>query len=571
MNSARWEKIKNEKAFCLLIFISVNCLSIASEKIPESANKWAYEILSIPQLTTKPQRVVTVAIVDDAFRFSHKALSGFLYTNPNEIPGNYRDDDHNEYIDDVHGWDISDADNDVSIPEGREETFYHGTHIAGIITAVFKQLYGENYNDYLKIIPVKVLANNAKTTYLADGYKGIQYACQMNPDIICCAWSGGAMTNDTKVMLSKAMERGTIVVASAGNFGNEKVEYPSAFQGVVSVAAVDSSLKKADVSNYGMRIDVAAPGVYVYGPSPVADNAFLYSDGTSPATALVTGCLAALKSYRPDVSSEELINAVKNTSTPIDIYNSRYTGKLGAGLPNIAKAIEYLNNPVYKYQSFNPTRPEGQILYKKKITSGNFEINPEGAFKGIHLLPSSPDYNGNVRIYNKDSVFYSGAIKGLGGGIYIPGSRISMAIQPKPKPSKEMAFSYYVETIDSTTLYCKDIQTLKDTMGVITDNSGDKDYANFCSCKWQIKVPEGKKVKIEFLEMDTQPNVDYVYIFDGNSTLQENLLAKFSGQKIPPAITSLTNEVLIWFVTDGFVTGKGWKLKYEPTEQSIFF
>ncbi len=67
--------------------------------------------------------------------------------------------------------------------------------------------------------------------------------------------------------------------------------------------------------------------------------------------------------------------------------------------------------------------------------------------------------------------------------------------------------------------------------------------------------------------MDTQANVDFVWIFDGTATIPDNLLAKFSGTNIPPFITTLSNEVLIWFVTDATTTGKGWKLKYESVGQ----
>jgi hypothetical protein len=75
-------------------------------------------------------------------------------------------------------------------------------------------------------------------------------------------------------------------------------------------------------------------------------------------------------------------------------------------------------------------------------------------------------------------------------------------------------------------------------------------------------VPEGKHILIEFDELDTQPNVDFVWIFEGDSTLPENILAKLSGHNPPPHVLSRTNKVLIWFVTDGAVTSKGWKLRY---------
>lgn len=71
-----------------------------------------------------------------------------------------------------------------------------------------------------KIIPIKVLSDRARNTYLADGYKGIRYACEMGADIICCAWSGGSPTEEDKAIINKAIQNGTIIVASAGNFAS---------------------------------------------------------------------------------------------------------------------------------------------------------------------------------------------------------------------------------------------------------------------------------------------------------------------------------------------------------------
>ncbi len=513
-----------------------------------------------------PARVIRVAVVDDGFRLSHKALKNYIYTNPKEVPGNYQDDDQNGYVDDIHGWDASDSDNDVTLPKGREKEFYHGTYIAGIITTVFEQFYGSEAKKYLEIIPVKVLSDKARNTYLADGYKGIKYAAETGVDIICCAWSGGTASSEEKEIVRNAIAKGIVIVGSVGNFYSEKAESPSTLPGVISVAAVDAAFKKVNVSNYGMRVDVSAPGAKTYGAYPVADNAYSYFDGTSPATAIIAGCVAGLKSINPSATSFELLDALKNSAVPLDSINFRHSGKLGAGFPDMAKAIQYIKDPDYKYKSFLPQRPEGRLFYKKKTTPSTLSILPSGTYKGMHLYSASDNYKGDVKIYSSDSLCFSGKINELYKGQFIKGSAFSIALQPKSKLSKEMTFSYHMETIDSTTLYCKDTQFITQETGLLTDNSGNENYANNSECKWQLTVPKGKKIRIEFESMDTQANVDFVWIFDGTSTVSDHLLAKFSGTNVPPVITTLSNEALIWFVTDGSTTGKGWKLKYETVE-----
>ncbi|MDB5134550.1 MAG: family serine peptidase [Mucilaginibacter sp.] len=61
----------------------------------------AYQFVS--GLKSKP---VVVAIIDSGIDTLQKDLQGVLWVNPKEKPGNGKDDDHNGYIDDIHGWDF---------------------------------------------------------------------------------------------------------------------------------------------------------------------------------------------------------------------------------------------------------------------------------------------------------------------------------------------------------------------------------------------------------------------------------------------------------------------------------
>ncbi|HMC98680.1 MAG TPA: S8 family serine peptidase, partial [Ferruginibacter sp.] len=65
-----------------------------------SADK-AYKFLKSKGLKSK---TVIVAVIDSGIDTLQEDLKAILWTNPKEIPGNGIDDDHNGYIDDVHGW-----------------------------------------------------------------------------------------------------------------------------------------------------------------------------------------------------------------------------------------------------------------------------------------------------------------------------------------------------------------------------------------------------------------------------------------------------------------------------------
>ncbi len=61
----------------------------------------AYQLLK-----GKKSKTVVVATIDSGIDTAQKDLQGILWVNPKEIPGNGIDDDHNGFVDDVHGWDF---------------------------------------------------------------------------------------------------------------------------------------------------------------------------------------------------------------------------------------------------------------------------------------------------------------------------------------------------------------------------------------------------------------------------------------------------------------------------------
>ena len=56
------------------------------------------------ELKGKKSTPVIVAVIDSGIDTAHEDLKNILWTNTKEIPGNGIDDDHNGYVDDIHGW-----------------------------------------------------------------------------------------------------------------------------------------------------------------------------------------------------------------------------------------------------------------------------------------------------------------------------------------------------------------------------------------------------------------------------------------------------------------------------------
>lgn len=92
-------------------------LDLQEDRVPGTSATRAYRELLAGR---SPERTVVVAVIDGGVDTAHVDLRDVLWTNPDETPGNDRDDDGNGYVDDVHGW------NFIGGPDGRnvdEETF----------------------------------------------------------------------------------------------------------------------------------------------------------------------------------------------------------------------------------------------------------------------------------------------------------------------------------------------------------------------------------------------------------------------------------------------------------------
>lgn len=585
-------------AFAMLLALMVFTIAPAQQPAGDvtspSSSKlsyWAYEALDLPDLShklavtgqkTKKNKSsiindpVIIAVVDDAFRLSHKDLADFIYINPLERPGNSVDDDGNGKADDSSGWDISDNDNNVNPPQGREEQYFHGTFIAGSIVSLLRQVYGDDAAKMFEILPVKVLSDYEQVPFLKDGYKGIAYAINQGADIICCAWSGGEVTEEEREIIAAARKAGIPLIGSAGNAYNEKVDAPAVLEGVLAVAGVDTLFRKTPESNYGAGVEVVAPARKIRTAHPLADNAYFYGAGTSGAAGLVTGCIAVLKAIHSEASPEELYEALVNTSTPVDQHNPSFSGKLGAGVPSLEKAVHYLSFPEERATFFNSERTRGTLYLEAEEHRDTYMIHPEGAFSGFTFALTEPEKNSkrsysakqDISFYSGDTLFYTSSLDQIPRQVFLPGNSVQLAYNDHRIFRKApVVLSYAAMPVDSSTLFCSGTSRYTLPSGEITDGSGEQDYANNSSCMWQITVEEGKQVSFRFTEFDTEPAVDFVYLFDGEATIPGNLIGKFSGPDIPPMVTSRSNSVLVWFVTDGKHTGDGWTMTYAATKR----
>ncbi|HSH09180.1 MAG TPA: CUB domain-containing protein, partial [Oceanipulchritudo sp.] len=322
-------------------------------------------------------------------------------------------------------------------------------------------------------------------------------------------------------------------------------------------------------SNYGDYVDLVAPGSAIVSASSLADDEYIEQDGTSMAAAIVAGAAALLKVKNPEASIEEITAILKNTASRVEPAQQGeilYGGKLGAGLVNLDRALNYdLDQQPGRANLQSNTHQGYLVQYQPRKSPTLWRIRPFGEVHGfwfdLKLLDGDP---GDSRLKflqagtDPDQPFLDLKLSEIKDRVYVPGTQAMVLLEPDPEhPEFRLLVEYASKPIDQSTLYCQGTRKIT-AEGLIEDGSGQSPYSPQSDCKWLITAPEGKVVHIEFLEFDTEANTDWLYFFNGAGT-NEKIMAVFSGPNIPPKLTTWHNQVLLWFVTDDKAQGQGWK------------
>jgi len=530
---------------------------------------WYLDSIQVPENIVPPsvEKPIVIAIVDDGVRVSHEDIKALVWKNPREIAANRIDDDGNGFVDDVSGWDVSDQNNQAVPPIGRLSEYYHGTHLAGIVSRMATEAYGENAASLIRILPVKTLSDEAATAHLVDGFKGIEYAMKAGADIIVCAWVVAQISPGQSELLRKAQEMGILIVASAGNFPENRPQYPAAHPQVLAVTALDDNDQKIPQANYGSFVDIAAPGKAIYSAGSRTDMDYQSRDGTSQATAMIATAAAMVKLKHPSYSREKIIICLKQSSQLIPVGHPQLTARLGAGKLNVVNAIncDFFDEKKETDRRLKSTQGYLNLSTAQAHGSSTWDIKPASRFKGFKFTSSirkGAAGDSILSFYNSTAAnadpIVRYPLKQLPEEIYIAGTTARVVFEHKNQAKDfNWILAYRAEPIDFSAFYC-DGTVRVDTEGTIEDGSSNKDYSFNSDCKWLITAPEGKVVDLKFVEFDTEAKTDWLYSFNGAGT-HEDIIAMFSGPDIPPPLRSWNNQLLLWFVSNGDIQRRGWK------------
>ncbi|WP_061299783.1 S8 family serine peptidase [Herbidospora cretacea] len=228
----------------------------------------------------------------------------------------------------------------------------HGTYMASLIAG---HGHGPGGRDGVigvapeaRILSVRVILEddepgfkkfNMDERYEGVMARGIRYAVEEGADVINLSIAKGAATEADRAAVAYAISRNVVLVAAAGNDGAEDTgghySYPASLPGVISVAAVTGTMRRAFFSTRNASVMLAAPGVDILGAGP--GDEYWVGRGTSQATALVSGVAALIKAEHPKMSPALVAQALSGSA--VAPKGAGYNTATGFGVVNAGRAL----------------------------------------------------------------------------------------------------------------------------------------------------------------------------------------------------------------------------------------
>jgi subtilisin family serine protease len=299
---------------------------------------WSREIIGLREAhvwgTGSPG--ITIAVLDTGVDVGHAELQEAVR------PGY-------DFVDIVDGAetffaDFLGADADPSDPVG------HGTHVSGIAVARGSQM-PVGVAPGCRLLPVRVLGAMRQGgrpigAGLVDNINtGLKWAIDQGAQVVNMSFGlprvGGGLPH--REVVEYGLRRGVVMVAAAGNDGQEKLYYPGSLPGVIAVGATDPEDEVASFSTYGPQVLVTAPGTDIYSSFP--EGGYAFASGTSQASPFVAGAVALLQSIALELTGQRLDpDAVRHLLVrTADRPDAQFrTARGGFGRLNVGDAVRLL-------------------------------------------------------------------------------------------------------------------------------------------------------------------------------------------------------------------------------------
>jgi hypothetical protein len=222
---------------------------------------------------------------------------------------------------------------------GRADEDGHGTAVAALAAGSASDAPGVAPAASLLSIRVTDANSTSDTFTIAHA---IVAAVDAGAKVINVSLGGYSTSATLDAAITYAAERGSVIVAAAGNDQAAQLTWPAADPRVISVGAVDRAGQQVTFSNSGSSLSLTAPG---YGVQTAwQDGQRVYVDGTSASAPLVAGAIAAVlaqnSSLTPTTAAQLLISSANDAGAPGADAN------YGQGTLNVGWALNR-NNAAY--------------------------------------------------------------------------------------------------------------------------------------------------------------------------------------------------------------------------------
>jgi hypothetical protein len=215
----------------------------------------------------------------------------------------------------------------------------------------------------------------------------------------------GACAQAIQEAVDDALAQGAVVVASAGNEADDAANHaPANCSGVITVAALNVAGERAFYSNFGTRIDVAAPAGETIDDATVShsnrgettpgDPAYSLGIGTSFSAPLVSGVASLMLGRNPTMTPGRVLGILQGTARDFPPGTTCGTGNLcGIGMLDagaaVASTIPAADNlppgsvPVVEYYN---AELDHYFITASAAEMDALDANPAGTFQRTGLV-----------------------------------------------------------------------------------------------------------------------------------------------------------------------------------------
>jgi V8-like Glu-specific endopeptidase len=289
---------------------------------PLRSRQWSYSAIHLDTARARPgfsdAAGITVAVLDSGIDVHHPDLAGMIASYQNFLAA----EDDRDY-------------------QG------HGTHVAGIISAVINNAVGISGICAARIMVLKALPRRGGRWDAAAYYRALAQPMGSNARVLNLSL-GGALDRAEQDIVADLIEGGVTVVAAMGNDFERAnpLRFPAAYEGVIAVGASDQVDRRAAFSCTGPHIALVAPGVDILSTVPTTPSELsattLYDSwpGTSMATPHVAAAIALLLAREPELTPAQVRQRVIAAADRVRWQSAVPDPEYGAGRLNIAALLQ---------------------------------------------------------------------------------------------------------------------------------------------------------------------------------------------------------------------------------------